>query len=327
MQSLVSIIIPVFNNAETIQETLDSIITQTYTEWECFIVDDNSSDTTKEVLQKLLNKEARINYFERPKNKPKGANACRNYGLELCKGDFIMFLDADDILHKTCLKNRVDAFKSSLNAEAVVADTALWIDGEFKTQSINNDPDELKTTTYRHQFLSYKLPWTIMSVLWKRSILKNMRFDEALLRFQDVDFHINVLNNNFEIIRLKRIDNYYRVDPSKIHNEQHVASVLNNLLVFFNKHIKSISSVNTERLAFQKFINYFLQHYLFPNYHSFKPQVSLLLNAIYTSGLYSNKQLRLIKTQMFLVKTKLNKTKYIGIYSLNNFIKKELANS
>ena len=79
MKPLVSIIIPTYNRAHLIAETLDSIIAQTYTNWECIVVDDGSTDPTDELMETYCKKDSRFQYYHRPKNRPKGANACRNY--------------------------------------------------------------------------------------------------------------------------------------------------------------------------------------------------------------------------------------------------------
>ncbi|WP_372938266.1 glycosyltransferase family 2 protein, partial [Seonamhaeicola sp.] len=88
-QPLVSIIIPTYNRAHLIGETLDSVLAQTYTHWECIVVDDGSSDHTSQVVATYCKNDARFQYHQRPLDRPKGANACRNYGFELSKGEYI----------------------------------------------------------------------------------------------------------------------------------------------------------------------------------------------------------------------------------------------
>src|SRR5690554_5799485 len=96
---LVSIIIPTFNRAHLIGETLDSVLAQTYHNWECIVVDDGSTDNTDEVMAEYIAKDARFQYHHRPAVKSKGANACRNYGFEKSKGAYIQWFDSDDLMH------------------------------------------------------------------------------------------------------------------------------------------------------------------------------------------------------------------------------------
>ena len=79
---LVSIIIPTYNRAHFIGETLESVLAQTYHNWECIVIDDGSTDYTDELMEFYCEKDSRIQYYHRPSHKPKGANACRNYGFE-----------------------------------------------------------------------------------------------------------------------------------------------------------------------------------------------------------------------------------------------------
>lgn len=104
----VSIIIPSYNYGIYLPESVGSIINQTYTNWECIIIDDGSTDNTKEVAQLLCVKDNRISYFSQSNS---GPTVARNYGLKLAKGEFIQFLDADDLLESRKLEKQIAIFK------------------------------------------------------------------------------------------------------------------------------------------------------------------------------------------------------------------------
>ncbi|UXX81111.1 glycosyltransferase [Reichenbachiella carrageenanivorans] len=104
-QPLVSIIIPSFNREALIAETLQSVLDQTYPTWECLIVDDGSIDGTKAVAQSFIEKDARFKWLERHRE-PKGAPTCRNIGIEKSKGEYVIFLDSDDLLYPHCIEKR-----------------------------------------------------------------------------------------------------------------------------------------------------------------------------------------------------------------------------
>lgn len=76
------------------------------------VVDDGSSDKTQELMEFYTAKDARIKFYIRPREKNKGAAACRNYGIELAQGDFFQFLDSDDILHSRKLEHQISKIKS-----------------------------------------------------------------------------------------------------------------------------------------------------------------------------------------------------------------------
>ena len=93
IDNLVSIIMPAFNSAGYICESIDSVLAQTYAEWELWVVDDGSTDNTAEVVKKF--KDRRIHYVKQATNK--GVAAARNSGIEKSQGRFLAFLDSDDI--------------------------------------------------------------------------------------------------------------------------------------------------------------------------------------------------------------------------------------
>src|SRR5690606_34265329 len=98
---LISIVIPTYNRAQFIAETLTSVKNQTYQNWECVVVDDGSTDNTIEIIQQFTASDDRFKLYSRPTNRPKGANACRNYGFEVSSGLYINWFDSDDIMAPT----------------------------------------------------------------------------------------------------------------------------------------------------------------------------------------------------------------------------------
>ena len=191
---LVSIIIPTYNRYHLIGETLDSVITQTYTNWECVVIDDASSDYADELMEFYCKKYSRIQYHHRPSHKPKGANACRNYGFDLSNGEYIIFLDDDDILEKSCLEIRISSFVNEI--DFVIANTAILLYDRKKEIKIYKILNKKDSEDYLLSFLKYEFPWwSVMSVMWRKKLIRNYKFDENLERFQDIDFHIRILQN------------------------------------------------------------------------------------------------------------------------------------
>ena len=109
MDQLVSIVTPIFNDEKVIVETIQSVLNQTYTNWELLLVNDASSDNSFNLVKKFVEQDERIKYFEFNINK--GAAKARNYGSKMAKGDYIAFLDADDLWHKTKLEIQTKALK------------------------------------------------------------------------------------------------------------------------------------------------------------------------------------------------------------------------
>ncbi|MEO6287840.1 MAG: glycosyltransferase family 2 protein [Dyadobacter sp.] len=104
MSKLVSIIIPSYNYGFVIDQTLDNLLDQSYENWEAIIVDDGSSDNTSEIVGKFTARDARISYLVQ---KNSGVSVARNLGFKHSKGEYIQFLDADDLLSKEKLAIQV----------------------------------------------------------------------------------------------------------------------------------------------------------------------------------------------------------------------------
>lgn len=95
MNNLVSIIMPLYNSGKFIEQSIKSVLTQTYKDWELIIIDDCSSDNSNDIVKKYIKKDNRIKFIKLDKNS--GASIARNEGIKIAKGRYITFLDSDDL--------------------------------------------------------------------------------------------------------------------------------------------------------------------------------------------------------------------------------------
>ena len=135
---LVSIIIPTYNRGNLISETLDSILNQTYQNWECIIVDDRSTDNTKNVIKSYCLRDNRFRFYERPKNRQKGACACRNYGFELSRGEFLQWLDSDDLISLNKIEVQVKVLKNKKSNDIVYSKWSYFSDRSNLNSDVKN---------------------------------------------------------------------------------------------------------------------------------------------------------------------------------------------
>ncbi len=211
MGPLVSIIIASYNKAKFIKATMTSVIEQTYTNWELIIVDDHSTDDSVNIINEHLT-DKRIELFKGSENK--GANVCRNIGIKAAKGNYIIFLDADDLLVKKCLELRINAALAQPQKNLLVFSMGVFKTNIGDTMGVwhptSNDP--LK------DFFQHKLPWSILQPLWKKEVLIELNgFDESFLRLQDVELNTKALllkNINYKLIP-GNPDCYYRIDEAR----------------------------------------------------------------------------------------------------------------
>lgn len=209
---LVSIIIPVFNRINIIKETLKSVIGQTHNNWELLLIDDGSTDGTYEHLVQLVKEDKRVVLHKRDKF-PKGASTCRNIGIDLAKGDYIIFLDSDDILTSTCLENRVKMFDKHPECDFLIFSSLIFTDYPGDSDilwNIDKHSDDIQ------RFLDLDVPWQTTASFWKRgSILKLGYWDDKTSAWEDMDFHIRALIFGFKYQRINQEpDYYYRVANS-----------------------------------------------------------------------------------------------------------------
>ncbi len=128
MNQLVSIIIPTYNRAHLISDTLNSVLAQTYLNWECIVVDDGSTDNTDAILASFIEKDGRFQYLQRPDHRLKAASTCRNIGFENSKGSYIQYLDSDDMISENKLQEQVAILNNTSDYSIA---TCRW--GRFRT--------------------------------------------------------------------------------------------------------------------------------------------------------------------------------------------------
>lgn len=187
---LVSIIIPVLNRADIIKLTLDSIAAQQYFNWECIIVDDGSTDLTKETVLSYADKDSRFKYVKRPNNLKKGANSCRNYGFTLAKGEYINWFDSDDVMSSNFLLKKVNAFNSKTNAVLHRNRYANYSFTRFRESKFKYG----KSLNLFYHYAMEEIEIQTCGMMWKLSFLKDKKlFDDNIDRYQDNEFHIRML--------------------------------------------------------------------------------------------------------------------------------------
>ena len=168
---LISVIIPTYNRAHIMGETLASIQNQTYSHWECLVVDDGSTDNTKEVISEWVQKDNRFQFLERPASKPKGANACRNYGLTQAKGSYVNFFDSDDLMLKHKLATDIEHVEKG-NFHFTISQSVLF-EPETKVEP-PNWKETLFIETPLIKFIIKKIGRSIDDTLWKQEVLITM---------------------------------------------------------------------------------------------------------------------------------------------------------
>lgn len=193
MSYLISVIIPCYNQAHFLDETLNSILTQSYDNWECIIINDGSLDATEKIGLDWSNKDSRFKYVKKENG---GLSSARNKGLELAKGDFIQFLDSDDLLAFDKFQKSIEAITNE-NTEIVITNFIRFKNNLSKLKKAFCKLDETKFS-YDTILLQWDLQFSIPihCGLFKTKIIKNIRFNEKLKAKEDWMFWIETFKNN-----------------------------------------------------------------------------------------------------------------------------------
>ncbi|MDN3690583.1 glycosyltransferase family 2 protein [Cyclobacterium jeungdonense] len=186
MTPLVSILIPNYNKSPYLKKTLDSVLAQTYAKWECIIVDDHSTDNSWEILEEYVSNDSRFRIFRRPKNRIQGGNAARNCSIEWAKGEFVAFLDSDDIWQPKRLELAI-SFLRSHNFKSIYSGAIVVRPNLIEKLPSRDIRDGESVFDF---ILSDGVFCPTPSLVMKSELAKKVMFDENLMRHQDYDFFI-----------------------------------------------------------------------------------------------------------------------------------------
>lgn len=197
-KKIVSVVIPCYNQAEFLPETLDSLIAQEYENWEGIIVNDGSSDNTEEVALAYLKKDIRLRYIKKENG---GLSSARNCGISHAIGEYILPLDSDDIIRPEYIKEAIKAFEKEPHLKLVYClgycfgvVTELW---------------DLVYTDYSSLLLQNSI--FCSAIYRKKDWQKIGGYDELMRKgFEDWEFFIRLLDDNSLVYQIPIPLFYYR---------------------------------------------------------------------------------------------------------------------
>lgn len=244
---LVSIIIPCYNAEKYLAETLDSVLAQTYTSWECIIVDDHSTDNSLEIIQRYCkNYPGKFTLFTNPR---KGACAARNVGFEHSTGDYIQYLDADDLISYNKLEVQLNLISNNQD----VLSTCYWgrffksIDdylpeNQCSFKNYNSSIELLQDIWLKEEMFANSV-WLTPRKLIERAGLWN----ENLLVNQDGEFFFRVLLHAKKIFFSHKAHVYYRTGANNVVSKSFTEEKLASRLMSYKLYEKILEIDSTQR--------------------------------------------------------------------------------
>lgn len=176
------------------------------------IIDDGSTDNSIKIVKEFSNLDKRIKLLYRNRE-PKGANTCRNIGIKNAKGEFLIFLDSDDLLAHNCLSKRLDLIEKNDGYDMYVFNMS-----KLHPRNQKKGIYEFSSLNPSFKFISGNFPWSITCPMWKLIALRKLKgFNEEISRYQDPEIHLRAcLNKDINIYYFKKtqkiVDSYYRLD-------------------------------------------------------------------------------------------------------------------
>ncbi len=213
---LVSVIIPTYNRAHFLRETIQSVFEQTYQNFEIFVIDDGSTDNTEEVVSKIKseNPNHKLEYYY---SKNRGASAARNIGLAKANGEYIQHLDSDDLLLSCKIQSQIEYLKNNLDIEAVYS---------YSRSFNENNRNRLRARIYhdpKDQLEFVLRPWVILfhpeSALWRRSAaIRIGPCDEQVTHGEDMDYWVRFLVSGKKFGCTRQVHSHYRMHKARMSN-------------------------------------------------------------------------------------------------------------
>jgi len=198
---LVSVIIPVWNAAGFIEETVRSVLRQTFTDYELIIVNDGSPDTV-ELEAVLLPYRGSLKYL---RERHKGAAAARNAALRVARGSYIAFLDADDSWLATYLDQQIAFLKAHPDVDLVYADARLTGDSPLAGRTFMETAPSRGPVTLK-SLLSLRCHVIASGVVVKRAVVLDVgMFDESIARGHDFDLWIRIARRGARLAYQRRV--------------------------------------------------------------------------------------------------------------------------
>lgn len=199
---LVSVITPCYNAASVISETIESVLAQTYQNWELLICDDCSTDNSEQIINAYCSQDSRIKLYKTQKNTGHPIEP-RNISLSHAKGDIIAFLDADDLWMPEMLETSV-SFMTERNYDIVYSDyeKITW-DGKRSNRIVHYK----KKATYNDMLKICSVPACITTII-RKEVLGHIRFRN--LPIEDYAFWLEVFRNGYTAYNTNTVQGLYR---------------------------------------------------------------------------------------------------------------------
>ena len=215
MESLISVIIPVYNTESYIGICLESLVKQTYTNFEVLMIDDGSTDNSGRICQEYIESDSRFHYYRKENG---GVSSARNLGIEYSRGDYLTFVDSDDWVEEDFLEVLYSALISESASVSIstykrfsMEDNTWYVHSfqrgyekrVFNYLELINELIDLDSFDHSYRFVSGKLV--------RRDILGDIRFNTLTILGEDMEFWFKIYLISPKSVYINRDSYVYRI--------------------------------------------------------------------------------------------------------------------
>lgn len=257
---MISIIVPVYNVEKYLRKCIDSVLAQTYTDWELLLIDDGSTDSSGKICDEYAKTDDRIKTFHKNNG---GSSSARNQGIKLATGEWIYFLDSDDWIIPSCFELMLECVDLHHDTELVHAGIKATYGHEYMSMedkefpSFSNNKEWISQTIFR----TWVVPFN--NLIKRNFIIRNsLSFDISLLMYEDEVWTFD-LSLTSPILAFCFHDTYiynWR-DNSKMTKSIDINKKLRDYCLMWNKEIDHLEVANDHRPWFIKKIWHHIFHF------------------------------------------------------------------
>ncbi|WP_165043396.1 glycosyltransferase family A protein [Dysgonomonas sp. ZJ709] len=199
MNPKISIIVPCYNQAAYLSETLQSVLDQEYADWECIIVNDGSPDNTEEIAMQWFEKDSRFKYFYKTNS---GVSDTRNFGIQQATGEYILPLDSDDKIESHYISKALKVFEKNTDTKLVYSNSILF--GKKDEKIIAHEFNFERLLFENYIFCS--------AIFRKADFLKTSGYNPNMKHgLEDWDFWLTFLKKEDVVVKLDDFHFFYRI--------------------------------------------------------------------------------------------------------------------
>ncbi|MBV9385098.1 MAG: glycosyltransferase family 2 protein [Chroococcidiopsidaceae cyanobacterium CP_BM_ER_R8_30] len=313
---LVSVIIATYNQEHYIGKAIQSVLCQSFTNLECLVVDDGSSDNTSAVGRYFMSKDQRVKYFYKENG---GVCSSRNFGIEHAQGEWIQFLDGDDWLHPDKIRFQLD-FVKNCDSDGVV----LYCDQErvYEAEGRSEIFYEYDASSKEKMLEKLLAPWGLQcgGFLLKKTVAKQAMFDTTLNFCEDCKFELDLLMQGITFIHTPIVGSFYRIHQSNTSTFSSIADSTSKIKDSYIRYLQIVQQQygNLRQTCQQRLVDFLKRTLEQKDTERFDNILNLLDLPIMLYGLKFTKKSQLKFLQVLILYTPSVK----GIYKLFRMFKR-----